>query len=155
WPTNWPELLVKCCGRTHRPMKTHVRILAILNIVLGSIGLLGFASFLLSFVGLSALPIAEGGIGPDLFLALLLLTGGGGLDAAVLLLIAGISLLALPAQVIGGIGLLKGQPWARTLMIAVSALGMLSVPIGTTLGIYGLWVLRKEETVRLFSAPAP
>jgi hypothetical protein len=56
-------------------------------------------------------------------------------------------------QIIGGIGLLKMQPWARILVIVLSGLGLLSIPIGTAMGIYGLWVLLNEETVRLFAAP--
>jgi hypothetical protein len=40
-------------------------------------------------------------------------------------------------------------------MIVLSALGLMSIPVGTALGIYGLWVLLNEETARMFSSPAP
>ena len=58
--------------------------------------------------------------------------------------------LSLPG-IIAGIGLLKLQPWARILAIVISALNLLNVPIGTALGVYGLWVLLQAETERLFA----
>ena len=58
--------------------------------------------------------------------------------------------LSLPG-IIAGIGLLKLQPWARILAIVISALDLLNVPIGTALGVYGLWVLLQAETERLFA----
>jgi hypothetical protein len=36
------------------------------------------------------------------------------------------------------------------LTIILSALDLPGVPIGTALGVYGLWVLLKPETERLF-----
>jgi hypothetical protein len=41
----------------------------------------------------------------------------------------------------GGIGLLRGKSWARVVMIALSALVLFLIPVGTALGIYGIWVL--------------
>ena len=129
-------------------MKDHVRILAILNIVMGSIGLLIGLGLLFMFGGIGMLAgIANSG-DPDAALALPVMGAIGGIIFVALLIFSA-------PQIIGGIGLLKGQPWARILMIVVSALGLLSIPIGTALGIYGLWVLLNEETVRLFGAPAP
>ena len=46
---------------------------------------------------------------------------------------------------IGGIGLLYRQPWARVVMIVVSILHLLNFPFGTALGAYGLWVLFSPE----------
>ncbi len=42
---------------------------------------------------------------------------------------------------IGGIGLLNREPWARTLVLVAGFLELLNVPIGTALGIYTIWVL--------------
>ena len=58
-------------------------------------------------------------------------------------------ILSLPG-LIAGIGLLKFRPWARILGIVISALDLMSVPIGTAIGIYGLWVLLSNETEALF-----
>ena len=48
---------------------------------------------------------------------------------------------------VGGIGLLAYKPWARYLVIVVSALGCLNIPIGTLKGVYSLWVLLQDETL--------
>jgi len=38
----------------------------------------------------------------------------------------------------------------------VSIIGLMWIPIGTIVGIYGLWVLLNKETERLFAgAPQP
>ena len=52
--------------------------------------------------------------------------------------------------VIGGIGLFTYKPWARVLVMIVSAMNCLAIPIGTAKGIYSLWVLMQPETVELF-----
>ena len=59
---------------------------------------------------------------------------------------------------LAGIGLLKLEPWGRILAIIISAIDLLNVPIGTALGIYGLWVLLDSQTEALFEhrgTPAP
>jgi hypothetical protein len=63
-----------------------------------------------------------------------------------------ILLLSLPGVVVG-IGLLKFSPWARIAGIVLSALNLISIPFGTLLGIYGLWVLLNKETEALFASP--
>ncbi len=54
-------------------------------------------------------------------------------------------LLALPG-LIAGIGLLYGKKWARVLGLIVCILSLLSIPLGTALGIYGIYVLTRDET---------
>lgn len=51
---------------------------------------------------------------------------------------------------VGGIGLFGYKPWARYIVIVVSALGLLNIPIGTLKGVYFLWVLLQNDTIRLF-----
>jgi len=60
-----------------------------------------------------------------------------------------LALLSIPC-VIAGVGLLKFRSWAQTLMIVMSVLSLLNFPIGTAVGIYGLWVLLNKETKPLF-----
>jgi hypothetical protein len=58
-------------------------------------------------------------------------------------------LLAAP-MVMTGFGLLRAQGWARSLGMVVCALAIISVPVGTGLGAYGLWVLTSLEVEPLF-----
>src|SRR5450759_5158498 len=52
---------------------------------------------------------------------------------------------------VGGIGLLVYKPWARYLVIVVSALGCVNIPFGTVKEVYCLWVLLQDETIKLFT----
>lgn len=52
--------------------------------------------------------------------------------------------------IVGGIGLLSYNKWARILIIVLSALNCLSVPIGTAKGVYSIWALLQDDTIRLF-----
>jgi hypothetical protein len=125
-------------------MTDHVRILAVLHIVFGALGLLAALIVLALFGGLAGF-VGVTAHDPDAQIAVPIL-GLIGAGIFVLLLV-----LSLPG-VIAGVGLLKLQPWARVLTIVLSALQLLNVPIGTALGIYGLWVLLQQETERLFAA---
>jgi hypothetical protein len=62
-----------------------------------------------------------------------------------------ICVVSLPA-LIAGIGLVKVRPWSRVLGIIISVLLLFSVPIGTALGIYGLWVLFQPEARQVLEA---
>ena len=62
-------------------------------------------------------------------------------------------LLSAPG-LIGGIYLLKHRPWARILVLVLGFINLIEIPIGTALGIYTIWVLFKNETVELFTAPS-
>ncbi len=50
------------------------------------------------------------------------------------------------AGFIAGWGLLQRQDWARTVALVVAFIALLSVPIGTALGIYTLWVLLPNQS---------
>jgi hypothetical protein len=54
--------------------------------------------------------------------------------------------------IVGGVGLLKRQSWARILVLIVSVLHLFRVPIGTALGIYSIWALTNEETKQLLAS---
>lgn len=49
------------------------------------------------------------------------------------------------ASLIAGIGLLERQTWARPLALVMAFIALLSVPFGTALGVYTLWVLMSPQ----------
>lgn len=113
----------------------HLTILAILYIAKGAIVLL---------VGLTAFGLLSGigaATGDPTALAVL---GTIGTVAFLLMFVLG-----LPG-VIGGIGLLNHQPWARILVLVLGFLHLIEIPIGTALGIYTIWVLMDDEAQKLF-----
>lgn len=58
-------------------------------------------------------------------------------------------ILAVPLT-FTGFGLLRMQGWARTLGMVLCALSIISIPFGSALGAYGLWVLTSMEVEPLF-----
>jgi len=124
-------------------MEQHVKIVAILNIVCGGLGILIALIVLLLFGGLAGVASSDQSPGSEGGAAVLGIVGGIAFIA--------IALFSVPA-VIGGIGLLKFREWARILVIVLSALSLMNIPIGTALGIYGLWALINDDTRALFKA---
>lgn len=122
-------------------MRTHVTVVGILHIVY-SLVLYVFAGFLVVMV--------SGGVGALLafvedvpLIGALTASGFGVLVGSFLIL------LGLPG-LLGGIGIMKFQPWGRIVILIISVLDLLSCPFGTALGIYSLWVLLQEESAALF-----
>jgi hypothetical protein len=128
-------------------MRQHVKILAILHIVLGGLGVLAAIVVMAIFGGLAGL-LSLSGRAPDMVIGSAAL-GVIGAVATIVVLV-----LSLPG-LIAGIGLLSFQPWARILTIVISALELPGVPLHTALGIYGLWVLLSNDGAALFSHPTP
>ena len=80
----------------------------------------------------------------------------GNSDAIRITLIIGESLgiflfiIALPGFICG-YGLLTKKSWSRIFGIILSCVSLISIPVGTAIGIYGLWALFKDETIDLLS----
>lgn len=55
-------------------------------------------------------------------------------------------LLGAVLAFIGGFGLLKRKSWSWSLVYILSCMSLLSVPFGTAIGVYALWVLMRPET---------
>lgn len=117
-------------------MKKHVTIVGALHIGFGILGLIGAVAIFF------ALNFAKGFVTGDEIPTIVL----SFLSLSLPLLVGFMSTLGL----VGGIGLLTFQPWARYLVIVVAALGCLNIPIGTLKGVYSLWVLLQDETIKLF-----
>jgi hypothetical protein len=129
-------------------MAGHVRALAVLQVVYASLGLLLAVMLFILFGGIAAIVGATAPI-EDSRVAVPVLTLVGGFVATMLIL------LSLP-RLIAGIGLYKYRNWGRILTLVVSVLGLVDIPVGAGLGIYGLWVLTRPDSIALFEPmPAP
>lgn len=102
-----------------------IRALGWIHVVVGALGLIA-VMFVVGIIALSPdkESRAPGMILPPLFL---------------------LSAFCFLPSLIGGIGLLARQSWARLTMIVVSGFYVLLLPIGTPLGAFGLWVLLRRE----------
>ena len=128
-------------------MADHVKILGILHVVYGILGTLAGILVMVIFGGLAGLVSIAAHSG-DALIAVPIL---GGIGAFIFVLLLALSL----PGIVAGFGLIEFRPWARMLTIVLSALELMSVPIGTALGIYGLWVLLSPGAEQLFRQPSP
>ena len=125
-------------------MEKHVKILAVLKIVLSSMMAIAGVLLLAIFGGIAGLMGAAGiGTRDERVISIPILAGIGVVILVILLM------LSIPG-IVAGVGLLYFKPWARILTIVLCALGLLNFPLGTGIGVYGLWVLLSPETTRLF-----
>ena len=117
-------------------MKQHVSLVGALHIGFGILGLIGTLAIYFGFQFLFDLvgedPVAEG-----------VLSYVGNSLALIILFFSSLG-------IIGGIGLFSYRPWARILVMIVSAINCLNVPVGTAKGVYSIWVLMQPETIELF-----
>lgn len=119
-----------------RNMKQHVSFVGALHVGFGILGLLGALAVFIVF------NFAQGFVDVEP-LAEEILSFLGGTISLVIMFFA---LLGI----IGGIGLFSYKPWARVLVMIVSAINCLNIPIGTAKGVYSIWVLMQKETMELF-----
>jgi hypothetical protein len=128
-------------------METHVKVLGVLHIVLGALWVLLALMLTLAF-GSAVGIVGAAADGEEAAIAIPII-GVTGFSLVIFILA-----LAIPGIVVG-VGLLKFRPWARIVGIVLSAINLINIPIGTVVGIYGLWVLLTKETERLFGAAPP
>ena len=74
----------------------------------------------------------------------------GGIFVVMMFVVAIFSIILIIPQLIGGWKLLKEKGNARTWGIIGSILSLLSFPLGTAVGVYGLWFLFGEEGKRFY-----
>jgi hypothetical protein len=125
-------------------MANHVKILGAIYIALSTISLFA-ALFLAMAVGTAGAIVGAAADSNDAAVALPIIGIAGSALVAFLIVVS------LPG-LIAGIGLLKMRPWARIVGIIVAILSLLNIPLGTIVGVYGLWVLFNKETEQLLES---
>lgn len=116
-------------------MKKHVTVAAVLQIVFGSLNIIGALAiaFALGFV--------------DQFVddpTAMKVLGIIGLPLVTVIGLVGVAIVA------GAIGMLACKTWGKVLTLVMAGLGLLNIPIGTLKGVYIIWVLVQPETTALF-----
>ena len=117
-------------------MEQHIKIVALLHIILGGI-FLAVAIALFVFGAGAAMLSAPGS---DEAIA------GTTCFAIISVLVA---IMSLPS-IIAGIGLQRRKKWARILTIILSVINLFNFPVGTALGGYSLWVLLNDQSTSYF-----
>lgn len=126
-------------------MDTHVKVLGVLHVAMGALGLIGALLLMLVFGGVAGIVAADGDPDAAVAVPIIGLTGTA--------LVACVVALSLPGVIVG-IGLVQFRPWARIGGLVLSILDLIWIPFGTILGVYGLWVLLSKDTERAFKGTA-
>jgi hypothetical protein len=130
-------------------MEKHITLVGILNIVYESLGIIG--SFVLFAIA----------IGFRYFFELISRFDHHGMDEVppevmdivpFILTVIGIFILVFSIiGIIGAVGVIKRKEWGRITMLVISFFNLIHIPLGTILGVYNIWVLLNDETIRLFN----
>ena len=127
-------------------MEQHVKILGVLYIVLGTMGVIAALICLMIFGGVAGFLGIVAQEEPDARIAVPIV-GAFAVGLFLFLLV-----LSVPG-IVAGVGVLQLRPWARIVTIILSALNLMNIPIGTLVGAYGLWVMLSADTEKLFNPP--
>lgn len=119
-----------------RNMKQHVTFVGAIHVGFGILGLLGALTVFIIF------NFAQGFVDTEPMAGEILEFLGGTISLLIMFFAS--------LGIIGGIGLFSYKPWARILVMIVSAINCLNIPIGTAKGVYSIWVLMQKETMELF-----
>jgi hypothetical protein len=133
-------------------MEKHITLVGILNIVYESLGIIG--SFVLFAIA----------IGFRYFFEFISRYSHHGIDeipsevmdiVPFILTVIGIIILVFSIiGIIGAVGVIKRKEWGRITMLVISFFNLIHIPLGTILGVYSIWVLMNDETIRFFN-PVP
>jgi len=121
-------------------MKKHIQMLGIFYIIYGAMGMMAATVVFFLIAGLGFVSGVDTG-------APLIWWLPGSLGLIVSSIVA---LFALP-PIIAGWAILTHKEWGRLLGMVISVIAIFEFPLGTVLGIYGLWVLIQDETIAVFN----
>lgn len=123
--------------------RDHNKLLSIFFFIQGGLQLLAGVFVVIIYGGFGAVMLASGQRGEEQTV------GGVFLGLAVVI---GILILAFAGfYLLTGWKLLKEQPGGRILGIIASCICLLGFPLGTALGIYGLWFFLGEQGKQFYS----
>lgn len=121
-------------------MQTHIRVLGILLLACGVLSLIVAALIAVAGIGIPIFVMCVDNhlSDEDVFIGILVM--GGATFVAIL-----IAIFSAPS-IFGGLGLMTRHSWGRVWSIIACILELPSIPVGTAIGVYGLWVLFQDET---------
>ena len=123
-------------------MRSHLRLLGILQLTWGAIGLLLGAALLLLAVGALAIGLMETGDSVS-----------AGVTAFTFGVFAVALLLGGAANAWAGRAVRRQDPAGRSAVLWLSVPNLFVLPFGTALGVYALWVLLHNESRSMFLQP--
>jgi hypothetical protein len=68
----------------------------------------------------------------------------------IIAIIASLMFVVSVVGIIGSVGVLKRKEWGRIVLLIVSFFNLTHIPVGTALGVYTIWALLNDETIKAF-----
>jgi hypothetical protein len=124
-------------------MRPHLRLLGVLQLTWGAIGLLLGVSTLLLAIGALAIGLMRSGD-----------SVASGVTAMTFGIFAAALLLGGAANAWAGRALRRQEPAGRSAVLWLAVPNLFVLPFGTALGVYALWVLLHNESRAVFVVPA-
>ena len=125
-------------------MEQHIKVLSVLFIILGILGIVIAVGFLALGAGTAATILAQ----EDSNEARIGAAWAGGCIS----IVAGLlGVMAIPS-IIAGWGLSQHKSWARILTIILAILSLPQFPVGTAIGVYALVILFNDESKQILTA---
>jgi hypothetical protein len=125
-------------------MEQHIKILSVLFIVFGILGLVAALAFFVLGAGTAATILSQDRSSEAQ-------VGAAWAGGCITFIAALFAILAIPS-IIAGWGLWNRKSWARILTIVLGILILPHVPIGTAIGVYALVILFNPEAKTLLTS---
>jgi hypothetical protein len=125
-------------------MEQHIKVLSVLFIILGILGIVVAAAFLILGASAAATILAQDNSNEAR-------VGAAWTGGCITFVAALFGILSIPS-IIAGWGLSQHKAWARILTIILAILSLPQFPVGTAIGIYALVILFNEESKRILTA---
>ncbi|HEU4888144.1 MAG TPA: hypothetical protein VFV49_09675, partial [Thermoanaerobaculia bacterium] len=125
-------------------MEQHIKVLSVLFIILGILGIVVAVAFMLLGAGTAATILAQDDSNEAK-------VGAAWAGGCITFVAALFGIMAIPS-IIAGWGLSQRKSWARILTIILAILSLPQFPVGTAIGVYALVILFNEETKQLLTA---
>ena len=125
-------------------MEQHIKVLSVLFIILGILGIVVAAAFLILGAGAAATILAQDNSNEAR-------VGAAWTGGCITFVAALFGILSIPS-IIAGWGLSQHKAWARILTIILAVLSLPQFPVGTAIGVYALVILFNDESKRILTA---
>lgn len=125
-------------------MEQHIKVLSVLFIILGILGIVVAVAFMLLGAGTAATILAQDDSNEAR-------VGAAWAGGCITFVAALFGIMAIPS-IIAGWGLSQRKSWARILTIILAILSLPQFPVGTAIGVYALVILFNDEAKQILTA---
>ncbi|HYC59716.1 MAG TPA: hypothetical protein VEK79_09135 [Thermoanaerobaculia bacterium] len=124
-------------------MEQHIKVVSVLFIILGILGIVVAVAFLVLGAGTAATILAQDDSNEAR-------VGAAWAGGCITFVAALFGIMSIPS-IIAGWGLSQKKSWARILTIILAILSLPQFPVGTAIGVYALVIMFNDESKRILA----